>query len=109
MNDVFQLLAEPSRRQLLDALRHGERSVHELVDRTHMSQPSVSKQLRLLRDSGVVRLRKAGREHRYTIQGRPLRVASEWLSYYERFWEEGLSRMDEVLREPTRPRRRERQ
>jgi len=104
MNDVFRLLAEPSRRQLLDALRHGERSVNQLVDRTHMSQPSVSKQLRLLLDSGVVRLRKAGRQHLYTIQGRRLREASEWLSYYERFWEEGLSRMDEVLTEPTRPR-----
>jgi len=104
VNDVFQLLAEPSRRQLLDALRHGERSVNELVDRTHMSQPSVSKQLRLLLDSGVVSLRKAGRQHLYAIQGRPLREASEWLSYYERFWEEGLSRMDEVLKEQTRPR-----
>ena len=106
MNDVFQILAEPSRRQLLDALRHGERSVNELVDRTHMSQPSVSKQLRLLLDSGVVSLRKAGRQHLYTIRGRPLREASEWLSCYERFWEEGLSRMDKILREDTRPRER---
>ncbi len=104
MNDVFQLLAEPSRRQLLDALRHGERSVNELVDLTHMPQPSVSKQLRLLLDSGVVNLRKAGRQHLYTIQGSPLREASKWLSYYERFWAEGLSRMDEVLKEETRPR-----
>ena len=103
---IFQLLAEPSRRQLLDALRHGERSVNELVDRTHMSQPSVSKQLRLLLDSGVVTLRHAGRQHLYTIHGQPLRAASEWLSYYERFWNEGLSRMDEVLKEQTRPRRR---
>ena len=97
MTDVFQLLAEPSRRQLLDALRHGERSVNELVDRTHMSQPSVSKQLRLLLDSGVVSLRKVGRQHYYSIEGRRLREASEWLSYYQRFWEEGLSRMDRVL------------
>ena len=104
MNDVFQLLAEPSRRQLLEALRHGERSVNELVDRTQMSQPSVSKQLRLLRDSGVVGLRKAGRRHLYSIQGRPLREAAEWLSYYERFWEEGLSRMDEILQEDPGPR-----
>ena len=102
MNDVFQLLAEPSRRHLLDALRHGERSVNQLVGRTHMSQPSVSKQLRLLLDSGVVRVRKSGRQHLYSIQGRPLREASEWLSYYERFWQEGLSRMDEVLRKETR-------
>lgn len=102
MTDVFQLLAEPSRRQLLDALRHGERSVSELVDRTRMSQPSVSKQLRLLLDFGVVSLRKSGRQHLYSIQGRPLREAAEWLSYYERFWEEGLSRMDKVLTRETR-------
>ena len=107
VNDVFQLLAEPSRRQLLDALRHGERSVNELVGRTHMSQPSVSKQLRLLLDSGAVRFRKSGRQHLYSIQGRPLREASEWLSYYERFWEGGLSRMDEVLMKGARSGERE--
>ena len=107
MNDVFQILAEPSRRHLLEALRHGERSVNELVGRTRMSQPSVSKQLRLLRDSGVVSLRKTGRQHLYSIQGRPLREASRWLSYYERFWEEGLSRMDEVLTKGARPGERE--
>jgi DNA-binding transcriptional ArsR family regulator len=108
MSDVFQLLAEPSRRQLLDALRHGERSVNELARRTHMSQPSVSKQLRLLLDSGVVSLRKAGRQHLYAIEGGPLRKASEWLSYYERFWDEGLSRMDRVLQEPKPAREQER-
>ena len=97
MADVFQLLAEPSRRHLLEALRDGERSVNDLVDRTHMSQPSVSKQLRILRDSGVVSLRAAGRQHLYSIQGRSLREASEWLSYYEQFWREGLDRMDETL------------
>jgi DNA-binding transcriptional ArsR family regulator len=107
VSDVFQLLAEPSRRQLLDALRHGERSVNELVDHTRMSQPSVSKQLRVLLDSGLVSLRKSGRQHLYTIEGRPLREASEWLSYYERFWDKGLARMDELLREQTRPRGRE--
>ena len=106
MTDVFQLLAEPSRRLLLEALRNGERSVTELVDRTHMSQPSVSKQLRLLLDSGVVSLRRAGRQHLYAIRGRPLREASEWLSYYERFWQEGLSRMDEVLKHQASPRAR---
>lgn len=104
MPDVFQLLAQPSRRRLLDALRDGERSVNDLVDRTHMSQPAVSKQLRILRDSGVVSLRAAGRQHLYSIRGRSLRDASEWLSYYERFWQEGLSRMEEALRREPRPR-----
>jgi DNA-binding transcriptional ArsR family regulator len=103
VSDVFQILAEPSRRHLLEALRQGERSVNDLVGRTHMSQPSVSKQLRLLLDSGVVSLRKSGRRHLYSIQGRPLREASEWLSYYERFWDEGLTRMDEVLTKGARP------
>ena len=106
MADVFQLLGVPSRRHLLEALRGGERSVNDLVDRTQLSQPSVSKQLRILRDSGVVALRTAGRQHLYSIRGRSLREASEWLSYYERFWREGLSRMDETLRQEPRPRRR---
>lgn len=103
MNDVFQLLAEPSRRRLLDGLRGGERSVNELAELSRMSQPSVSKQLRVLLDSGVVCLRKSGRQHMYSIQGRPLREAAEWLSYYERFWEEGLNRMDKVLSDERRP------
>ncbi len=103
MTDVFQVLAEPSRRHLLEALRDGERSVNDLVDRTHMSQPSVSKQLRILRDSGMVTLRAAGRQHLYSIRGRSLREASEWLSYYEHFWQEGLDRMEEALRRRASP------
>ena len=102
MSDVFRLLAEPSRRRLLDALRHGERSVNELAELSRMSQPSVSKQLRVLLDSRVVSLRKSGRQHIYSIQGRPLRAAAVWLSYYERFWQEGLNRMDEVLSKESR-------
>ena len=73
-----------------------------MVGRTRMSQPSVSKQLRLLLDSEVVCLRKAGRKHLYSIRGRPLREAAEWLSYYERFWESGLSRLDDVLSDEAR-------
>ena len=103
MVDVFKLLAEPSRRHLLDALRTGERSVNDLVHRTRLSQPSVSKQLRILRDSGLVSLRAAGRQHLYSIRGRSLKEASEWLSYYERFWQEGLTRMDAMLQRRSRP------
>ncbi len=106
MTDIFHVLAEPSRRHLLDVLREGERSVGDLVERTRMPQPSVSKQLRILRDSGVVSLRAAGRQHLYSIQGRSLREASEWLSDYERFWQEGLRRMDQALRRGPRPTRR---
>lgn len=108
MADVFQLLAEPSRRHLLEALHDGERSVSELVDRTRMSQPSVSKQLRILRDSGVVSLRAAGRQHLYSVRGGSLREVSEWLSYYGQFWQEGLTRMEAALRKEPRPRHRRR-
>lgn len=108
MADVFRLLAEPTRRQILEALRDGERSVGELVDRTRLSQPAVSKQLRILRDSGLVSLRAAGRRHLYAVQGRALREASEWLAYYQRFWQEGLSRLDATLRPERRARRRRR-
>ncbi len=104
MADVFRLLAEPSRRHLLEALRDGERSVQDLADRTHMAQPAVSKQLRILRESGLVALRPAGREHLYSIRAQSLREASEWLSYYERYWQQGLRRMDTALRRETRRR-----
>lgn len=97
MPDVFQLLSDRSRRRLLEALRQGERSVGQLVDATQMSQPAVSKQLRLLRDSGMVTVRRNGRQHLYSIRGEPLRKASEWLAYYERFWQEGLARMETLL------------
>ncbi len=97
MPDVFQLLSDPSRRHMLEALRDGERSVNELVDKTQMSQPAVSKQLRLLKDSGLVTLRRDGRQHMYSIRGAPFREASEWLGFYDRFWRDGLARMDEIL------------
>ena len=104
VTDVFRLLADPSRRHLLDVLRGGERSVTDLVDRTRMSQPSVSKQLRILRDSGLVSLRAVGRQHLYSIEGRSLREASDWLSYYQQFWDEGLRRMDVALQQEPRKR-----
>lgn len=97
MPDVFQLLSDRSRRRLLEALREGELSVNDLADRTRMSQPAVSKQLRLLKDSGMVTLRRDGRQHLYSIRGEPFRAASAWLGYYERFWRDGLARMDEIL------------
>ncbi len=97
MPDVFQLLSDPSRRHLLEALRDGERSVNDLVYQTQMSQPAVSKQLRRLKDSGMVILRTDGRQHMYSIRGEPFREASKWLGFYERFWREGLARMDMIL------------
>lgn len=104
MPDVFQLLSDRSRRKLLEALRDGERSVNDLVATAGMSQPAVSKQLRLLKESGMVTLRRDGRQHLYSIRGEPLREVAQWVGFYQRFWQGGLARMDEVLRSST-PRR----
>src|SRR5579875_2222875 len=106
MADVFQLLAEPARRDLLDALREGERAVSELVERPRRSRPAVSKQLRILRESGLLALRSEGRKHLYSVRGQPLREVSEWLAQYERFWQEGLSRMDRLLQQESSARTR---
>ena len=94
MRDVFRLLADPTRRRLLAALRGGERAVNDLVGETRISQPGVSKQLRILRESGVAAVRRDGRRHLYSIRGPPLREASEWLRRYERFWQEHRAEMD---------------
>lgn len=107
--DVFHLLADPTRRELLDALRTGERSVTQLVDVLRISQPGVSKQLRLLKDGGLVQVRRAGRQRMYSIRGVPLRSASDWLQHYERFWEVGLRQMDSLFEAEAKERRRSRQ
>ncbi len=104
VNSVFQALATTSRRQLLEALRRGERSVGELVELTGQSQPAVSKQLRVLRDLGVVSLHPAGRQHLYSVRREPLREACDWLSYYLRYWSEGLTRLDQTLEGDIPPR-----
>lgn len=102
MPDVFHLLADPTRRELLEALRTGERSVTQLVDVIRISQPGVSKQLRILKDAGLVQVRREGRQRIYSIRGVPLRDASDWLQHYEQFWEGGLRRMDSLFADEAR-------
>lgn len=97
--DAFNAVAEPRRRQILDVLAGGERPVNDLVERLRLSQPLVSKHLRVLREVGLVDVREDGRRRIYRLNGRPLKPIHDWLSAYERSWEERFERLDTVLDE----------
>jgi len=94
---TFELLAEPNRRRILDLLRDGERPVGELVDRLSMSQPAVSKHLRVLRDSGLVDVRVDAQRRVYRLRPEPLREVDAWIEPYRRLWDQRLDRLERHL------------
>jgi DNA-binding transcriptional ArsR family regulator len=100
--DAFNAVAEPRRRQILDLLANGERSVGELVERLGIAQPQVSKHLRVLREVGVVEARADGRQRLYRLNGPALKPIFDWVSEYERTWTERFERLDVVLDEMKR-------
>ena len=95
--DAFNAVAEPRRRQILDALAGGERPVGHLVARLGVAQPQVSKHLRVLREVGLVEAREEGRQRFYRLNARPLRSIHEWVRRYERSWEESFQALDRLL------------
>jgi len=95
--DAFTVLAEPSRRRILDRLRRAESSVGELVDALGMSQPAVSKHLRVLRDAGLVTCRTAAQRRIYRIDTTPLRVVDDWLGPYRSMWTAHLDALERHL------------
>ena len=97
--DAFNAVAEPRRRQILDLLASGERPVNDLVRLLGMSQPLVSKHLRVLREVGAVEVRDEGRRRLYRLNGRALKPIHDWVKDYERFWSERFDRLDVVLEE----------
>ena len=97
MTTSFELLAEPTRRRLLDELRQGERSVGELVDRLGMNQPAVSKQLKVLRESGLATVRVDAQRRIYRLNPDRLREVDDWLAPFRAFWEERLDEMERTL------------
>ena len=97
--DAFNAVAEPRRRQIIDLLAGGERSVTDLVDRLGLAQPLVSKHLRVLREVGLVHARDSGRLRLYRLDAAPLRSISDWLRPYERFLSERFDLMDDVIQE----------
>jgi DNA-binding transcriptional ArsR family regulator len=99
--DAFNAVAEPRRRQILDLLAGGERSVTELVGLLGLAQPLVSKHLRVLREVGLVDVREDGRQRLYRLDARPLKPIHDWVRTYERQWEERFAQLDAVLEELT--------
>ncbi len=97
--DTFNAVAEPRRRQILDLLMAGERSVGDLVDLLGLAQPQVSKHLRVLREVGAVDVRGDGRQRLYRLNGPALKPIHDWVKRYERTWAERFDLMDDVLEE----------
>jgi len=92
-SDAFNAIAEPRRRQILVFLADREYSVNEIVDGLRVDQPSVSKHLRVLRDTGLVRMRCSGRQKLYRTNAEGIRPLHEWASEFERYWTHQLSRV----------------
>ena len=97
--DPFNAVAEPWRRQIIDALAGGELPVNDLVRSLGLTQPQVSKHLRVLREVGLVAVREDGRQRHYRLNGPALKPIHDWVSGYERSWSEAFDRLDSVLAE----------
>lgn len=95
--DLFSVLAEPTRRNILDQLRLGETSVTELVDRLDLSQPSVSKHLKVLREAGFVSSKIAAQRRIYRLELERIRAIDEWLEPYRAMWKRNLEALEQHL------------
>ena len=93
MPDVFQILADPTRRRIVDELRGGERSVNQLVEAVDIGQPGVSRQLAILEDANFVVVRPEGRRRLYSLRPEPFRELSEFVTAYRAIWEGRLDRL----------------
>ena len=98
-SDVFNAIAEPQRPQILVLLQAGERPVTEVAHELGMSQPGASKHLRVLREVGLVRDRKAGKLRLYGLDARGLRPVHKWTGGFERFWNESFDRLDAYVQD----------
>jgi DNA-binding transcriptional ArsR family regulator len=95
--DAFNAVAEPRRRQILDVLAGGERSVNDLVVDLGLAQPQVSKHLRVLRQVGAVAVREDGRRRLYRLNGAALKPIHDWVKAYEQLWTDRFAELDAVL------------
>ena len=93
----FEVLAEPTRRRILDSLRDSERAVGELVLSLQVSQPAVSKHLRVLREAGLVEMRADAQRRLYRVRPEPLVAVDRWLAPYRELWADGLDDLERHL------------
>jgi DNA-binding transcriptional ArsR family regulator len=97
--DVFNAVAEPQRRLILNLLAHGERPVNSIAGSLRFKQPQVSKHLRVLREVGLVSVRGAGQQRLYKLNGKGLKPIHDWAKTFEDFWNESFDRLDDYLNE----------
>jgi DNA-binding transcriptional ArsR family regulator len=102
--DVFQTLADPTRRRIVEALRSGERAVNDIVDAVDIDQSGVSRHLRILSEAGFVRVRPEGAKRLYSLRPEPFRELEAWLVGYRGLWEARLDRLGEALARKQRAR-----
>ena len=98
-SDVFNAVAEPQRRHILDLLAQGERSVNEIAELLDLKQPQVSKHLRVLREVELVSVREAGQQRLYRLKGEGLKPIHDWVQPFEQIWNERLDRLADYLNE----------
>lgn len=99
MMNVYDAIAEPNRRRILELLREQPRMVGELAELLEISQPGVSKHLRVLREVGLVEVRPEAQRRWYELRAEPLAEVDMWLEGYRQLWSERLDRLDEYLQE----------
>jgi DNA-binding transcriptional ArsR family regulator len=99
LDAVFHALSDPTRRQMLHVLAHGERTVGELAAPFRMSLAGAAKHVKMLEHSGLLRRTVRGRTHICRLEPAPLARANEWFRYYKRFWEQSLDALEVALRE----------
>jgi DNA-binding transcriptional ArsR family regulator len=99
--NVFQAIADPTRRRILELLAESERPVKELAEPFRMSQPAISQHLKVLREAGLVSDRREGRHHHYRLNPEPLRDVADWVARYQRFWQRRLGALERYLEEET--------
>jgi DNA-binding transcriptional ArsR family regulator len=98
-SDVFNAVAEPRRRRIIDLLAGGERSVNDIAEALGIRQPQASKHLKVLKEVGLVSARDAGQQRLYSLNSEGLRPIHEWVTPFERIWDERYDRLDEILQE----------
>lgn len=98
-SDVFNAVAEPQRRRIIDLLAGGERSVNDIAEALGIRQPQASKHLKVLKEVGLVSARDAGQQRLYRLNSEGLRPIHEWVTPFERVWSERYERLDEILQE----------
>ena len=105
MNGTLNALAEPNRLRIVELLRKGPSSVNEIAGRLELSQPLVSKHLRVLREAGLVRVRAEAQQRLYELQPEPFEQLETWVSSFRRLWEGRLDRLDDYVQQMKREQR----